>query len=392
MRRWESLLLVLFLSACSSTERSADPVTYTMMPLSFEEIRMWDEFNPEGLNTMIQTNTDSWIEEHQDRQSLNYLALSGGGFNGAFSAGILTAWTEQGDRPQFDVVTGISTGAIVSVFAFLGSDYDDVLTELYTETEFSDLFHFRNIFTLFRYQSLLDISPFEQKVQQVVTDELVAEIAKQSKHGRQLIIGTTNIDNQRLALWNIGRIAEYGTPQATALIQELIIASSSVPGAFPARKIEFNHNGQQFDELHVDGGVVRQVFFAPPWVDLRDVNVEQSLYVIRNGNLKSEFQPVSYRLSRISERAISTLMLNQGIGDVEHIYHNARQQGIRFNLAYIDEDFQAPEEASAYSGEFMTELFEYSYQKMQQGQAWQAIPPSLPEFYRAEADALSNGD
>ncbi|WEM44520.1 patatin-like phospholipase family protein (plasmid) [Photobacterium sp. DA100] len=392
MRRWKYLLLVVLLSACSSTERSADPVTYTMMPLSIEGIRMWDEFNPEGLNAMIQANTDTWIEEHQDRQSLNYLALSGGGFNGAFSAGILTAWTEQGDRPQFDVVTGISTGAIVSVFAFLGSDYDDVLTELYTETDFDDLFRYRNIFSLVRHQSVLDTSPFEKKVRQIVTDDLVAEIASQNRAGRSLIIGTANIDNQRLALWNIGRIAEHGTPQATALIQELIIASSSIPGAFPARKIEFEQGGQQFDELHVDGGVVRQVFFAPSWVDLRDVNVEQNLYVIRNGSLKSEFQPVSYRLSRISERAISTLMLNQGIGDVEHIYHNARQQGIKFNLAYIDEDFQAPEEASAYSGEFMTELFEYSYQKMQQGQAWQAIPPSLPEFYRAEASALSNGD
>ncbi|AJR05286.1 putative patatin [Photobacterium gaetbulicola Gung47] len=392
MQRWKYLLLVVLLSACSSTERSADPITYTMMPLSIEGIRMWDEFNPEGLNAMIQANTDSWIEEHQDRQSLNYLALSGGGFNGAFSAGILTAWTERGDRPQFDIVTGISTGAIVSVFAFLGSEYDDVLTELYTETNFYDLFRYRNIFSLVKHQSVLDTSPFEQKVRQIVTDDLVAEIANQSKTGRSLIIGTANIDNQRLALWNIGRIAEHGSPQATALIQELIIASSSIPGAFPARKIEFDLDGQQFDELHVDGGVVRQVFFAPSWVDLRDIKVEQNIYVIRNGSLKSEFQPVSYRLSRISERAISTLMLNQGIGDVEHIYHNALQQGIKFNLAYIDEDFQAPEEASPYSGEFMTELYEYSYKKMQQGNAWQAIPPSLPEFYRDEAGAFSASD
>ncbi|MGR5144425.1 patatin-like phospholipase family protein [Photobacterium sp. DNB23_23_1] len=385
MQRWVGLLLVVLLSACSSTERSADPLTYTMMPHSFEEIRMWDEFNPEGLNAMIQTNTDSWIEEHQNKPSLNYLALSGGGFNGAFSAGILTAWTEQGDRPHFDVVTGISTGAIVSVFAFLGSDYDDVLTELYTETDFNDLFRYRNLFSLVRHQSILDTSPFEQKVRQIVTDDLVREIAKQTESGRQLMIGTANIDNQRLALWNIGRIANYGTPQATALIQELIIASSSVPGAFPARKIEFEQGGQHFDELHVDGGVVRQVFFTPSWVDLSDIKVEQNLYVIRNGSLKSDFQPVSYRLSHISERAINTLMLNQGIGDVEHIYHNAHQQGMNFNLAYIDEDFEAPEEASPYSGEFMTALFGYSYQKMQGGNAWQAAPPSLPAFYRIEA-------
>ncbi|MBC7001519.1 patatin-like phospholipase family protein [Photobacterium sp. BZF1] len=349
---------------------------------------MWDEYNPTELNGMIQSKTEIWIEESQDKQSLNYLALSGGGFNGAFSAGILTAWTERGDRPQFDVVTGISTGAIVSVFAYLGSDYDDVLTELYTETDFTDLFHFRNIFSLVRNQSLLDTSPFEQKVRQILNDDLVAEIAEQNKKGRHLIIGTANIDNQRLALWNIGRIAEYGTPEATALIQEIVIASSSVPGAFPARKIEFEQGGQHFDELHVDGGVIRQVFFAPSWVDLRDLKVEQNLYVIRNGSLKSEFQPVSYKLSRISERAINTLMLNQGIGDVEHIYHNARQQGINFNLAYIDEDFETSEYVSPYSDEFMAELFEYSHEKMQQGKAWQAVPPSLPEFFNDEADEL----
>lgn len=118
------------------------------------------------------------------------------------------------------------------------------------------------------------------------------------------------------------------------------------------------------------------------------MKVEQNLYVIRNGSLKSEFQPVSYRLSRISERAINTLMLNQGIGDVEHIYHNARQQGIHFNLAYIDEDFETSEDVSSYSDEFMAELFEYSHEKMQQGKAWQAVPPSLPEFFNDEADEL----
>lgn len=388
MQRFGALLLAVVLTACSSTERNPDPVTFTMMPHSFEAIRMWDEYNPTELNGMIQSKTEIWIEESQDKQSLNYLALSGGGFNGAFSAGILTAWTERGDRPQFDVVTGISTGAIVSVFAYLGSDYDDVLTELYTETDFTDLFHFRNIFSLVRNQSLLDTSPFEQKVRQILNDDLVAEIAEQNKKGRHLIIGTANIDNQRLALWNIGRIAEYGTPEATALIQEIVIASSSVPGAFPARKIEFEQGGQHFDELHVDGGVIRQVFFAPSWVDLRDLKVEQNLYVIRNGSLKSEFQPVSYKLSRISERAINTLMLNQGIGDVEHIYHNARQQGINFNLAYIDEDFETSEYVSPYSDEFMAELFEYSHEKMQQGKAWQAVPPSLPEFFNDEADEL----
>ncbi|MBY5944445.1 patatin-like phospholipase family protein [Photobacterium rosenbergii] len=348
---------------------------------------MWDEYNPAELNGMIQSKTETWIEESNEKQRLNYLALSGGGFNGAFSAGILTAWTERGDRPQFDVVTGISTGAIVSVFAYLGSEYDDVLTELYTETDFTDLFHFRNIFSLVRNQSLLDTTPFEEKVRRIVNDDLVAEIAEQNRAGRHLVIGTTNIDNQRLSLWNIGQIAEHATPQATALIQEIIIASSSIPGAFPARKIEFEQGGQQFDELHVDGGVVRQVFFAPSWVDLRDVDIEQNLYVIRNGSLKSEFQPVSSRLSQISERAINTLLLNQGIGDVEHIYHFARQQGIHFNLAYIDDDFKAPEDVSSYSSEFMTDLFNYSHAKMEQGRAWQALPPSLPEFY--QADVLS---
>ena len=389
MQRFGILLLAVVLTACSSTERNPDPITFTMMPHSFEEIRMWDEYNPAELNGMIESRTESWIEESHDKQNLNYLALSGGGFNGAFSAGILTAWTERGDRPQFDVVTGISTGAIVSVFAYLGSDYDDVLTELYTETDFTDLFHFRNIFSLVRNQSLLDITAFEEKVRRIVNDDLVTEIAEQNRAGRHLVIGTTNIDNQRLSLWNIGQIAEHATPQATALIQEIIIASSSIPGAFPARKIEFEQGGQQFDELHVDGGVVRQVFFAPSWVDLRDVDIEQNLYVIRNGSLKSDFQPVSSRLSQISERAINTLLLNQGIGDVEHIYHNARQQGIHFNLAFIDNDFKSPDDASPYSGEFMTELFEYSHGKMKEGKAWQAIPPSLPEFYRAEAGVLS---
>ncbi|CAM4404828.1 patatin-like phospholipase family protein [Vibrio agarivorans] len=379
-----TVLSLLTLVACSSTERKAIEISDDYAPLESEFIRTWDG----DANSFDSALFNRYSREHfQNRLNqdgvVNYLALSGGGFNGAFSAGILTAWTEKGTRPEFDVVTGVSTGAIVSIFAFLGSDYDHVLKELYTETDFNDLFETNNVFSIFSEKALFDNSKFEAKVQSIINDQLVTEIAFESRLGRKLFIGTADLDHQRLAIWDIGRIAEYGSPKATRLIQDLIIASSSVPGAFPVRKIELNIEGTTFDELHVDGGIVRQVFFAPQWFDIKTMasGDKQNLYVLRNGTLHPKYKPTQISFFDISARSMDTLLLSQGVGDIEFIFHYAQGNNINFNLAYIGQDFPEVEGEDPMGKDYMQRLYQYSYRKKVNDVAWESVPPSIRFLY-----------
>ena len=65
-------------------------------------------------------------------RSYPLLAISGGGSNGAFGAGFLCGWTESGTRPDFKVVTAVSTGSLQAPLAFLGPDYDHILRAIFT--------------------------------------------------------------------------------------------------------------------------------------------------------------------------------------------------------------------------------------------------------------------
>ncbi|CAH0530107.1 patatin-like phospholipase family protein [Vibrio hippocampi] len=376
--------LCLLVTACSSVDRKANKESEYYAPLNSDYIRYWDGETSKLLSAKYNQYNSQRFQNRLDKDGvLNYLALSGGGFNGAFSAGILTAWSDQGTRPQFDVVTGVSTGAIVSIFAFLGSDYDHELKQLYTETDFNDLFEQNNVFSAFSGKALYDNSKFEQKVRTTINDELVSQIAFESRLGRKLFIGTTDLDNQKLAIWDIGRIAEFGSPRATELIQDLVVASSSVPGAFPVKRIHLTINGEEYDELHVDGGIVRQVFFAPQWFNIENMAAgeQQNLYVIRNGGLAPKYQQTEITFTDISARTIDTLLLSQGIGDIEFIFHYAKRYDINFNLAYIQSDFPDIEQEDPMSKAYMQRLYQYSYQKKNQHSAWSQVPPSLRYLY-----------
>nr|WP_202819735.1 patatin-like phospholipase family protein [Thaumasiovibrio subtropicus] len=374
-------LLLLILTGCATPERHSHQSSEQMAPMAVEGIRFWDE-------KMVSDSEHVYVEEiksalqyrreQQGEAGISALALSGGGVNGAFSAGILNGWTERGDRPEFDVVTGISTGAIVSIYAFLGSDYDEKLTNYYTQTPLESMFRTNRWLKVLSQRAFLNTQGFEDQVRMAIDEATMSALAAERAKGRLLIIGTTNLDNQKLALWDIGRIAQLGTPEAQTLVQDLVIASSSIPGAFPAKLISVTDNESVYQELHVDGGISRQVVFAPQWFNIeeRASSSPQHLYVIRNGRLISQYEEVGLSLSDISERSISTLILNQGIGDVEHIYHFAQHHEIDFHLAHINEDFN-PKEENSFTPEYMWDLYDYGFQKIKADQLWQAIPPSL---------------
>ena len=219
----------------------------------------------------------------------SYLSISGGGANGAFGVGLLNGWSESGARPEFFIVTGISTGALIAPYAFLGSDYDDELVGLYTTLTTKDLIKKRSLISGITSDALYDTQPMRELLKKFVDDKMIARIAEEHSKGRRLVIGTTNLDAERPVIWNIGAIAAVGTEDSAQLIRDVMLASASIPGMFPPVRITVRVGDQEYDELHVDGGVSSQVFLYPAQINLRDaadlvgVSQDQSVYVIRNG-------------------------------------------------------------------------------------------------------------
>ena len=193
---------------------------------------------------------------------ITYLALSGGGSGGAFGAGILTGWTTAGTRPTFDVVSGVSTGALIAPFAFLGSSYDPTLAELYTSGIAETLVRPRPIIGLLG-AALSDPAPLRRLVERYVTDDMLRKIAAEHSKGRRLFVVTTNLDAQRTVIWDMGAIAAHGHEQALVLFRNVLIASASIPAVFPPVMIEVTMNGKRFQEMHSDGGATTQLFTAP---------------------------------------------------------------------------------------------------------------------------------
>lgn len=312
----------------------------------------------------------------------NFLAISGGSDSGAFGAGLLVGWTETGTRPDFKLVTGISTGALIAPFAFLGSQYDPQLRAVYTEISPKDVYETRWLPRALFSDALASTDPLYRLISQYVNRAMLAAVAREYDKGRILLIGTTDLDVQRPVIWNMGAIAKSGTPEALDLFRRILLASASVPGAFPPVMIKVEEGGHVYDEMHVDGGAVAQTFLYPPQIGLL-VNVrrgdwarERHAYVIRNARLDPEWASVDRRVFSVVGRAVSTMIHYSGYNDALRIYNTSKRDGVDFNLAYIGADFTA-ERRENFDQSYMRALFNYGYQQARQGYKWHKAPPIL---------------
>src|SRR6185436_11731498 len=227
----------------------------------------------------------------------NLLAISGGADDGAFGAGLLVGWTEHGDRPEFDLVTGISAGALIAPFAYLGSDYDRQLAGLFTSYSADQIYQSNVLSGLFGGNALADSAPLAQLIEQYVDARFLKRVAEERAKGRFLLIGTTNLDAQRPVYWDMGRIAQSKDPQAPELFRRVLLASASFPGIFPPVHIQVQAGGRQYEEMHVDGGTTREVFFTIADFRFNDIDraigrkVQRKLWIIRNGKIEPEYKP-----------------------------------------------------------------------------------------------------
>ena len=284
-----------------------------------------------------------------------WLALSTGGGDGAFGAGLLNGWSETGKRPEFSVVTGVSTGALMAPYAFVGSAQDAGLKRNYTEYNAGDIFEDTKT-----PESLVDTWPLKRLIAKEVTPELLAQIAEAHKRGRRLFVATTNLDAQRGVIWNMGAIAAKGDEAALKLFREVLQASAAIPGLFPPVLIDVEANGKKTQEMHADGGITAQVFVAPESM----LNVSSTtklpateLYLIANNRLSSEFQMTERSLIFVLGHSIGVGVQAMLRVNLDRAYAAAKRSGVPFYLSYpaLSSDQQGK---GAFDNEFMKGLFE----------------------------------
>jgi predicted acylesterase/phospholipase RssA len=310
------------------------------------------------------------------------LAISGGGDDGAYGAGLLLGWTASGTRPEFKLVTGISTGALTAPFAFLGPKYDHVLQEVYTQTTSKDILTKRNFTAAVYDDAMADNAPLWQLTKKYVTEDFLREIAAEYAKGRILLIGTTNLDARRPVIWNMTKLAASGDPKATELFRSIMIASAAIPGAFPPVLIDVEADGKRYQEMHVDGGAVTQVFVYPPSLQVKKITAEagiqrdRHLYVVRNARLDPDWSEVERRTLSIAGLAISSLIRTQGVGDLYRIYTTAQRDGVDYNLAFIPSSFDVPHKED-FDPAYMRPLFQLGYDSAVKGYPWAKKPPGL---------------
>lgn len=312
----------------------------------------------------------------------NLLALSGGGDNGAFGAGLLNGWTTNGTRPEFLLVTGISTGALIAPFAFLGPKYDTVLRDLYTRNQRADIISIRSWWAVLTDDSVADTAPLRSQLRKHIDHAFLDEIAAEYAKGRELWISTTNLDAHQRVIWNMTKLAASKHPRALDLFHDVMLASAAIPGAFPPVMFDVELDGKPHQEMHVDGGTMAQVFVYPPNVKLVELSKSEGgerqrhMYVVMNTRMDPDWAQTERRVISIAGRAISSMIHTQGVGDLYRIYLTAQRDKVQFNLTHIPADFQHlhPEE---FDNSFMQALYERGYQLATSGQAWKKLPPGF---------------
>ena len=384
-RRVAAAMVAITLVGCASAPTRLQPLPETLSAQAgipgIPGARHWGDMQPPGFDTWLKL-TDAELAANFSgimNRPHHYLSLSGGGADGAYGAGILAGWTAHGTRPEFTIVTGTSTGALIAPFAFLGPRYDPLLRKLYTELTTADLIERRDLLDILRNDSATSSAPLRRLLEQHIDDAFVAELAEQHRRGRSLLVGTTNLDAARPVTWSLTRIAASGSPRARTLIHDVLLASASIPGVFPPVMIEVEADGRRFEEMHVDGGVTSQVFVYPTgldWGRVKDrlaVEGPPALYVINNNRGLLAWETAPRRVLPILLRSVDSLIRTQGIGDLAQIYLLAQRDGLRFNLAYIPASFKE-QPLEKFDPVYMRKLFELGFERASAGYPWTAGP------------------
>ncbi len=384
-----ALCTVAVLGACSHPERlpavpRAD--TTRAQPLGIANARFYADEEPTEIIAEARRAAQREVEQLRaegkkvtpaNLPPVSYLAMSGGGDNGAFGAGLLNGWTAAGNRPEFKLVTGVSTGALIAPFAFLGPDYDAALREVYTTMNAERVFKARGLTAALFDDAMADTSPLAKIIAHYADEKMFAAIAREYKDGRLLLIGTTNLDAQRPVIWNIGALAASGKPEALDLFRKILRASAAIPGLFQPVMIDVEVEGKKYQEMHVDGGAIAQLFLYPASIQTAQMGKRKRIaYIVRNARLDPNYAMAERQTLNIAGRAIDTMLAASGQNDVLRTYFISARDGVDYNLAYIGADFAAPKKGE-FDQAYMNALYEYGYREAVSGREWHKLPPGL---------------
>lgn len=368
-RRWITAGFALALAGCASLPRAPAPIDHpAAAPAGFEQIRV--RASDPRLVEILQYNLAH--TRSADDKPPSMLALSGGGADGAFGAGLLTGWTKTGTRPEFQVVTGVSTGALIAPFAYLGPEWDDRLREAFAGKAASGVLTPRGLDVLLG-PSVYQGRPLEKLVARFADDRLLAAVARENAKGRKLLVASTDLDRQETVIWDLGEIASRGGPEARRLFRDVLVASASIPGVFPPKLITVRDGSVLYQEMHVDGGVSAPFFFVPPsalfWTEPTGLFRRARLYVIINGQVEKAPQTTAQNLAAVLGRSFDTVELSALRGTLGETRAFCDHNGIAFQAAALPSgsDADAPFDFSAKSRQ---RLFQLGERLGASGEAW----------------------
>lgn len=315
-------------------------------------------------------------------KAFTYLALSGGGGDGAYGAGVLNGWTASGMRPEFTIVSGVSTGALIAPFAFLGPQYDPYLTDFYTSGIGETLVQSPSLTNVLFGSGLFGDERLRATVGRYVTPDLLFRVATEHAKGRRLYIVTTNLDSQRPVIWNMGAIAASGAPNAADLFRDVLTASASVPAVFPPQLLDVQAGGRTFQEMHVDGSVIIPVFTLPQAFLSGDVRIKKTgkadIFVVMNGRLEPDFDVTANTALSIAGRSFTTASRARSRVTLAATEAITRRSGIGFNLTYIDDSAPRASASRGFDTAYMRDLYNAGYEKGRTGRFWHHSVPSAP--------------
>lgn len=368
--RIAALASALLLAACGTVPREAfDPIDQRIgAPAGLPDVRF------SAADAAAAMSKSAIISERHARPGdFNVLALSGGGANGAYGAGVLAGWTSTGKRPEFDIVTGVSTGALTAPFAFLGPTWDDRLKAAYTDGGTDGLISFKAL-TVFKGPAFFSAAPVKRLVDRYVTEDMLKAIAAEHAKGRRLLVATTNLDTQETTVWDMGAIAARGDLRALDLFRNVLVASASIPGVFPPVMIEMDGPSGEFREMHVDGGVTTPFFTVPEamllWTDPQGAVHKGNLYVVINGQVGSQFGVTKGNLLGILSRSYDAMSKSSTRLHLAATAAFAQRNGLTMEVSEIPDEAEA--QGLNFSADNMLKIFQMGYDRAVAGDAWRS--------------------
>ncbi|WP_102313281.1 patatin-like phospholipase family protein [Vibrio cyclitrophicus] len=338
-----------------------------------EPLRIWASEAPDFLYSADDQTTPITVSGDQ----LNILALSGGGANGAFGAGILIGLEESGQLKDYSIVTGISAGALMAPFVFIGGDAFSKMKKVMLNINDKSVLGKKNFLNTVFKDAFTDGEHLYQFIAEAFPEPMIEQIATQHRSGKRLFIGTTHFDSGELVIWNVGAIANSDMPNKSELIYKVLAASASIPGVFPPQFINVEHEGVIFEELHVDGGLATQVFFNPSNFDYQQISdslgleTSPQLDIIRNGSLKAPYHSLRDKGLDLVAKSVSSLTLAQTRGDLYRMKYICEINNIDMQFTYMEHDFSyAKRTKDMFAEHYLLTIYKYGYHKATRGKPW----------------------